>query len=100
MSSNILPKVIINNPLIFMTKEYLEKTFLKDKFTKGEIIPIIKNEIPKIILIKFGEESLIDQFINEYNDKPLLEEFNYKLSLTKTTKDEDEIKQINNLDNS
>jgi len=93
MASNILPKIILNNPLIFMTKDYLEKTFLKDKFSKGEIIPIIKNEIPKIILIKFEEESLIDQFISEYNDKPLLEELNYKLSLTKTTKEEEELRK-------
>ena len=59
MASNISPKAILNNPLIFMTKDYLEKTFLKDKFSKGEIVPITKNEIPKIILIKFAEESLI-----------------------------------------
>ena len=93
MSSNDLPLITLNNPLIFMTKNMLEQKFFKDKYSKGEIIPIFKNEIPKKYIIKFQDESLIDQFISDYNNKPLLKELNYNLSLTKTTKSEEEIKK-------
>ena len=92
MSSNNLFLIILNNPLIFMTKDYIIKNFLKNKFSKGEVIPIIKNEIPKIIIFKFKEESLIDQFISEYNNKTLSSELNYKISLSKTNKSIEELK--------
>ena len=46
--------------------------------------------------IKFSEETLIDDFISEHNNKPLSNEFNYILSLTKTTKDEEELSSIEN----
>ena len=98
MSSNCLSLIILNNPLIFMTKTYLEKIFLKNKYSKGEIIPIIKNDIPKKIIIKLTEESLIDEFISDYNNKPLLNEFNYILSLTKTNKTVEEmVKEYENI---
>ena len=93
MTLNALPLITLNNPLIFMTKDYLKKIFLQNKYSKGEIIPIIKNEIPRKIIIKFSEETLIDDFISEHNNKPLSNEFNYILSLTKTTKDEEELKK-------
>ena len=70
MTLNALPLITLNNPLIFMTKDYLKKIFLQNKYSKGEIIPIIKNEIPRKIIIKFSEETLIDDFISEHNNKP------------------------------
>ena len=92
MSSNDLFLIILNNPLIFMTKDYIIKNFLKNQFSKGEVIPIIKNEIPKIIIFKFKEESLIDKFISEYNNKTLSSELNYKISLSKINKSIEELK--------
>ena len=86
MSSNGVPLVALNNPAVFMTKEYLEKIFLKDKYSKGEIIPIIKNEVQILTVIKFPEEALVDEFISEFNNKPISTEFNFILSLTKTNK--------------
>ena len=100
MSSNDAPLIILNNPLVFMTEDYLKKLLFKDKYSQGKSIPIIKNEIPIKIIIKFPENLLIDQFILDYNDKPLLNEFNYKLSLEKTLKTEEEIiKEYENITN-
>ena len=94
MSSNNLPLIILNNPLVFMDDIYLKNKLLKGKFSKkGEIIPICQNEIPIKILIKFTEEPLIDEFLTEFNDKPLSPQLNYNLSLTKETKSEEEIKK-------
>ena len=85
--------VILNNPLIFMNTDYLKDKLIKGKYAKGEIISIIQNEIPIKIIFKFPEQSLIDEFISEYNDKPISNNFNYKLSLSKENKSEDEIKK-------
>ena len=76
-----------------MTKTYLEKILLKNKYSKGEIIPIIKNDIPKLIIIKFPEESLIDEFISEYNNKPISDKLDFIMSLTKTNKTIEELKK-------
>ena len=85
--------VILNNPLIFMSPDYIKDKLIKGKYSKGEIISIIQNEIPIKIIFKFPEQSLIDEFISDYNDKPISDSFNYKLSLSKETKSEDEIKK-------
>ena len=85
--------VILNNPLVFMNTDYLKDKLIKGKYAKGEIIQISQNEIPIKIIFKFSEQSLIDEFISEYNDKPISDNFNYKLSLSKETKSEDEIKK-------
>ena len=60
MASKNLPIITLNNPLIFMDEEFFKETFLKDKYSKGQIVPICQNEIPKKIIIKLPEESLID----------------------------------------
>ena len=87
MSLNDLFLIILNNPLIFMTKDYLIKNFIKNNYSKDEIIPILKNEITKIIIFKFREESLVDKFISEYNNKTLYSELkSYKISLLITKK--------------
>ena len=93
MSANKFPFVVLNNPLIFMTNNYLKKIYLQNKYSKGEVIPIIKNEIPKLIIFKFDDESLIDQFISDYNDKPISNQFDYRISLSKTNKTIDELKK-------
>ena len=85
MSTGIIPLIILNNPLFFMTNNYLKKIYLQNKYCKGEIIPVIKNEIPRIIIFKFEDESLIDQFISDYNDKPISSKLDYKISLSKRT---------------
>ena len=85
--------VILNNPLIFMSPDYIKDKLIKGKYSKGEIISITQNEIPIKIIFKFSEQPLIDEFISEYNDKPISDSFNYKLSLSKETKSEDEIKK-------
>ena len=85
--------IILNHPAIFMTKTYLEKILLKNKYSKGEIIPIIKNDIPKLIIIKFPEESLIDEFISEHNNKPISDKLDFIMSLTKTNKAIEELKK-------
>ena len=71
MSLNDLFLIILNNPLIFMTKAYIITNFLQNNYSNVEVIPITKNEIPKIIIFKFQEESLSEKFISEYNNKPL-----------------------------
>ena len=93
MTSNNLPLISLNNPLIFMDNDFLKEELLKGKYSKGEIIPISINEFPYKILFKFSEQSLIDDFISEYNNKPISEKFDYKLSLSKETKTEEEIKK-------
>ena len=93
MSSNNVSVITLNNPAIFMTKTFLEKILLTNKFSKGQIIPIIKNEVPKLIIIKFSEESLINEFISQYNNKPISNELNYILSLTKTNKTIEELQK-------
>ena len=98
MSSNNIPLIILSNPLIFMTEDYLKKKLLKDKYSQGKASLITKNDIPIKILIKFPENSLTEQFILDYNEKPLFDEFDYKLALEKTTKTEEEIsKELENI---
>ncbi len=93
MSSNNLPLIIFNNPLIFMDENYLKQKLFKEKYSKGEVIPISQNEIPIKIIFKFPEESLIDEFLSEFNDKQYSPQLDYKLSLTKETKSIEEIKK-------
>ena len=92
MASTKLPCIILNNPVMFMNKDYLKSQLLKDKFGNGEITEICHNEVPFIIIFKFNEESLIDEFITQYNNKPLNDKLNYTLSLEKVEKTEEEIK--------
>ena len=94
MDSGNLPLIIIENPLVFMDKEFIKSQLLKNKYSSGEIIDIIQNEIPIKILIKFNNESLIEDFIAEFNNKPITDKLNYNLSLTKENKTEDEIKKV------
>lgn len=93
MESKNLPLIILNNPLIFMDETYLKNQLLKDKYSKGEIVIISQNEIIIKAIIKFSDESLIDQFISDFNEKPLSEQLDYKLSLSKETKSEEEVKK-------
>ena len=93
MNSDSMHLILLNNPLIFMDSIYLKDKLLKDKYSKGEIISISQNEVPIKIIIKFAEESLIDEFISDFNDKPLSEQLDYKLSLSKESKTEEEIKK-------
>ena len=95
MTSVDLPIVILENPLMFMNGEYCKEHLLKDKYSKGEIKEILQDEIPKKIIIKLKEETLIDEFISQYNNKPLTDKFNYNLSLTKSDKKEEDIKKEN-----
>ena len=44
------------------------------------------------IILKFSKESLIEQFMSDFNNKPISDKLNYKLSLTKEEKTEEEIK--------
>ena len=76
-----------------MTNNFLKKLYLQNKYSNVEIIPIIKNEIPKIILFKFNDESLIEQFISDYNDKQISDQLDYKISLSKTTKSKEDFKK-------
>ena len=91
MSSNNSPLITFNNPLIFITEDDLKKILFKDKYSQGKAIFISKNEIPIKIIIKFPDNSLTEQFILDYNEKPLFDKLDYKLSLEKTTKTEEEI---------
>jgi len=93
MESKNLPLIILNNPLIFMDETYLKNKFLKDKYSKGEIVTISQNEIIIKAIIKFSDDSLIDQFISDFNGKPLSDQLDYKLSLSKETKSEEEVKK-------
>ena len=93
MSTDNLPKIILNNPLIFMDENYLNRKFIKGKFSKGKIIPIYQNEIPIKIIFIFSEESLTNDFFLEFNNKTFTEELDYKLSLIKVTESEEEIKK-------
>ena len=52
MSSNDFFLITLNNPLIFMTKDYIIKNFLQNNYSNVVVIPITKNEIPKIIIFK------------------------------------------------
>ena len=93
MATNTLPLIILNNPLIFMDQTYLKNKLLKDKYSKGEMTSICQNEVPIKIIFKFSEEELIDQFIADYNDKPLSDKLNYKFLFSKVTNSEEEIKK-------
>ena len=93
MSSLELPIIILENPLIFMNGTYLKTRVLKNKYSNGEVIEISQNEVPIKLLIKFKEEVLIDEFISQFNNKKYCDKLNYNLSLTKTTKTEEEIKK-------
>lgn len=76
-----------------MDETYLKNVLLKEKYSKGEITSICQNEIPIKIIIQFSEEPLIDEFISQYNDKPLSDQLDYKLSLSKETKSKEEIQK-------
>ena len=93
MSSLELPIIILENPLIFMNGTYLKTRILKNKYSNGEVTEISQNEVPIKLLIKFKEEVLIDEFISQFNNKKYCDKLNYNLSLTKTTKTEEEIKK-------
>ena len=93
MSSAELPLIILENPLMFMDQSYLKTHILKDKYPNAEIIEILQNEVPKKIIIKLKEETLIDEFMSEFNNKQYNEKLNYNLLLTKSKKSEEEIKK-------
>ena len=75
-----------------MSRDYLNKMLLKDNYSDGEIIPIYKNEVPLKVILKFSNESLIDQFMFDFNNKSISDKLNYILSLSKEEKTEEEIK--------
>ena len=93
MKSDQLPNIIIENPTMFMNGEYLKTFILKDKYSSGEAIEILQNEVPIKIIIKLKEETLIDEFMQQYNNKELCDKYNYILILTKSEKSEEEIKK-------
>ena len=93
MTSTNLPLIIHENPLIFMDGKYWKKFILKDKYSSGEVIEIIHNQVPAKIIIKFKEESLIDEFISQYNNKGFNDKLNYNFSLTKSDKSEEDLKK-------
>ena len=93
MISDQLPNIIIENPTMFMNGEYLKTFILKDKYSSGEAIEILQNEVPIKIIIKLKEEPLIDEFMQQYNNKELCDKYNYILILTKSEKSEEEIKK-------
>ena len=93
MTSTNLPLIIHENPLIFMDGKYWKKFILKDKYSSGEVIEIIHNQVPEKIIIKFKEESLIDEFISQYNNKGFNDKLNYNFSLTKSDKSEEDLKK-------
>lgn len=93
MASNVLPIIILNNPLVFMDKIYVKEKILKEKYSSGEVVPICQNEVPVKIIIKFSDENLINQFLSEFNNKPFSEKLNYNFSFSKETKTEEEIKK-------
>ena len=93
MSSVNLPLIIHENPLIFMDGKYLKSHLLKGKYSKGEIIEIINNQVPIKMIIKFQEEALIDEFISQYNNKGFTDKLNYNFTLTKSDKSEEDIKK-------
>ena len=69
MESKILPNIIIENPTMFMNGEYIKTYLLKDKYSSGEVVEILQNEVPIKMIIKLKEESLIDDFLLQYNNK-------------------------------
>ena len=93
MDSENATLLIHENPLIFMNGEYLKKELLKNRYSKGEIIEIIQNEVPIKMIIKFNNNQLTEDFYSEYNNQKLTDKMNYILNLTKSNKTEEEIKQ-------
>ena len=93
MASENATLLIHENPLIFMNGEYLKKELLKNKYSKGEIIEIIQNEVPIKMIIKFNNNQLAEDFYSEYNNRKLTDKMNYILKLTKSNKTEEKIKQ-------
>ena len=97
MTSVDSPLIILENPYIFVNEEYLKMNLLTGKYSSGKVIEILQNEIPVKIIIKLKEETLTEEFISNYNNKPISDKLNYNLSLTKTDKkDEDIIKEYEN----
>ena len=97
MTSVDSPLIILENPYIFVNEEYLKTNLLTGKYSNGKVIEILQNEIPIKIIIKLKEETLTEEFISNYNNKPISDKLNYNLSLTKTDKkDEDIIKEYEN----
>ena len=97
MTSVDSPLIILENPYIFVNEEYLKTNLLTGKYSNGKVIEILQNEIPVKIIIKLNEETLTEEFISNYNNKPISDKLNYNLSLTKTDKkDEDIIKEYEN----
>jgi len=97
MTSVDSPLIILENPYIFVNEEYLKTNLLTGKYSSGKVIEILQNEIPIKIIIKLKEETLTEEFISNYNNKPISDKLNYNLSLTKTDKkDEDIIKEYEN----
>ena len=97
MTSVDSPLIILENPYIFVNEEYLKTNLLTGKYSSGKVIEILQNEIPVKIIIKLKEETLTEEFISNYNNKPISDKLNYNLSLAKTDKkDEDIIKEYEN----
>ena len=97
MTSVDSPLIILENPYIFVNEEYIKTNLLTGKYSSGKVIEILQNEIPVKIIIKLKEETLTEEFISNYNNKPISDKLNYNLSLTKTDKkDEDIIKEYEN----
>ena len=101
MSSANLPLIILENPLIFMDGKYLKSHLLKGKYSKGEIIEIIYNQVPIKMIIKFEEESLIDEFLSQYNNKGFNDKLNYNFKNKKENLklSENNIKNLLNKEN-
>ena len=97
MTSVDPPLIILENPYIFVNEEYLKTNLLTGKYSNGKVIEILQNEIPIKIIIKLKEETLTEEFISNYNNKPISDKLNYNLMLIKTDKkDEDIIKEYEN----
>lgn len=61
--------VIIKNPAVFMTSNYVEKNALKDDFEGATLNIVEKYGCPHKILILFDDKETAEKFIEEYNGK-------------------------------
>lgn len=78
MSKNV---AVVQNPVTFMTENYMKTNVLINEFASVTLIIINKYETPYKLFLTFPDEKLCQTFIEKYNKKFFDEKINYQLEI-------------------
>ena len=76
MSKNI---AVINNPLSFISENYLKKKVLINEYANTKVCMVLKDQLPHKIFLTFDSDTLCSSFIEKYSQKFFESNIDYKL---------------------